>query len=309
MTIALSVPNPEKLVWWTDHLSHLLPQHRITPAKDVTDPGDVTYAVVWQPPAGLLASFPNLKATISIGAGIDHVAADPHYPTAIPVVKTIGPDMTQRMCEYVALHVLRLHRELPALQAAQSRGAWHQIITPTAPKRRVGVLGLGHLGRSAARTLTALGFDVSGWSRSGTAPDGVEGFDQSSLDAFLARNEIFVCLLPLTPETRGILGADTFAMMPKGASIINAARGGHLVEQDLLAALASGQIAQATLDVFNSEPLPEMHPFWGHKDILITPHIASLIDPVSGGEVIAANIRALDAGTVPDALTYVSHGY
>ena len=309
MTIALSLPNPEKLIWWTDHLQKLLPEHQILPAADITRPEDVIYAVVWQPPAGLLARFANLKATISIGAGIDHIAADPHYPTDIPVVKTIGPDMTQRMCEYIALHVLRLHRQLPHLQAAQRRKDWHQIVTPTAPNRKIGFLGLGHLGRQAAQTVKALGFDVAGWSRSGAAPDGIEGFNAAQLDTFLARNDILVCLLPLTPDTRGILRAKTFAKMPKGASIINAARGAHLIEDDLLAALKSGQIASATLDVFNTEPLPESHPFWTHPDVLITPHIASLIDPISGGEVIAANIRCLDAGDTPIALTHVGQGY
>ncbi|MEL7213729.1 MAG: glyoxylate/hydroxypyruvate reductase A [Pseudomonadota bacterium] len=309
MTIAISVPNPEKLAWWTDHLTQLLPEHEVRPAPQIDAPATVDYAVVWQPPAGLLASFPNLKATISIGAGIDHVAADPHYPTSIPVIKTIGPDMTQRMCEYVALHVLALHRQLPDLQAAQRAGKWHQIVTPTAPNRKVGILGLGHLGRNAALTLKGLGFDVAGWSRSGAAPDGIEGYDVTRLDSFLARSDILVCLLPLTPETKGLLSKKTFDKMPKGASLINAARGAHLVEQDLITALDSGQISRATLDVFNTEPLPKDHPFWSRPDVLITPHIASLIDPVSGGEVIARNIRTLAAGGQPDALTHVSRGY
>lgn len=309
MTIALSLPNPEKLAWWVDHLGKLLPEHEVKPASEVSCRDDVTYAVVWQPPTGLLASFPNLQATISIGAGIDHIAADPEYPSAIPVVKTIGPDMTQRMCEYVALHVLNLHRQLPDLMAAQQAGKWLQIVTPTASNRKVGVLGLGHLGSSAALTLHTLGFDVAGWSRSGAAPDGIEGYNASRLDAFLARNDILVCLLPLTSETKGMLCAATFAKMPTGASIINAARGAHLVEEDLIAALKTGQISRATLDVFNTEPLPKDHPFWTHAKVLITPHIASLIDPVSGGEVIAANIRTLDAGGTPDALTHVSRGY
>ncbi len=309
MTIAVSLPNAEKLAWWVAHLGTLLPEHEVTPAAEISRPDDVRYAVVWQPPTGLLASFPNLKATISIGAGIDHIAADPDYPTDVPVIKTIGPDMTQRMLEYVALHVLSLHRQLPDLQTAQKTGKWLQIVTPTAPNRKVGILGLGHLGRQAAVTLKGLGFDVAGWSRSGNAPDGIEGYDASQLDAFFARNEILVCLLPLTPETRGLLCATTFAKMPKGACLINAARGAHLIEDDLLAALETGQISRATLDVFNTEPLPQDHPFWTHPNVLITPHIASLIDPVSGGEVIAANIRTLDAGGTPEALTHVSRGY
>ncbi len=309
MTIAVTLPDPEKLVWWRDHLRELLPDHHINNAAEISDPQTVRYAVVWKPPEGLLASFPNLKATISIGAGIDHIAADPQYPASVPVIKTIGPDMTQRMCEYVALHVLRLHRQLPELQKAQTRKAWHQIVTPTAPDRKVGILGLGHLGCHVARTLTALGFDVAGWSRSGAAPDGVTGFNESGLNRFLAQSEILICLLPLTPETKGFLSKPILEQLPKGASLINAARGAHLIEDDLLAALGKGQISYATLDVFNTEPLPSDHPFWTHPRVLVTPHTASLIDPVSGGKVIAANIRKLEAGHTPDALTYISRGY
>lgn len=293
-TIAVHVPDPTRVGWWVDHLGSLLPGFRIVPASQVEDPAGVHYAVVWKPPHGLLASFPALRATISIGAGIDHVVADPHYPPGVPILKTIGPDMTQRMREYIALHVLRFHRELPTLQAAADRRQWKQILTPVASQRPVGVLGMGHLGAAAAETLRDLGFDVAGWSRSGQAPQGITGFDGPALPAFLARTQILVCLLPLTPLTENILNADTFAALPAGACLINAARGAHLDESALLDALASGQVAGATLDVFRTEPLPDDNPLWDHPNVLVTPHLASLIDPVSGGRVIADHILQLE---------------
>jgi glyoxylate/hydroxypyruvate reductase A len=237
------------------------------------------------------------------------VAADSAYPTAVPVIKTLGPDMTQRMREYVALHVLRLHREQPVFEANQRARLWDQRVIPTAQRRRVGILGMGHLGRAAAATLRDLGFDVAGWSRSGTGIEGVAGFGAEAFGTFLARTEILVCLLPLTPDTRGILNAKTFAELPRGAGLINAARGDHLIEEDLLAALASGRLSHATLDVFATEPLPGEHPFWDHPAVTVTPHVASLIDPVSGGAVIAGNILAFDAGREVPGLTRIDRGY
>lgn len=307
--VAVYNPLAEKCAWWVEHLSQLLPGHHVQSARDVTDTEAVRYAVVWRPPVGMIAAWPNLKATISVGAGIDHIAADTAYPVDVPVVKTIGPDMTQRMREYVALHVLRMHRALPALQRAQAERRWDQILTPPAPRRKVGLMGMGHLGSAAAKTLLDLGFDVAGWSRSGKAPDGLTGYSNDQLDEFLARSEILVCLMPLTPATTGILNKSLFHKLPKGACVINAARGQHLVDDDLIDALNSGQIAQATLDVFHVEPLPKDHPFWHQPNLLVTPHLASLIDPVSGGEVIAQSIRNLEAEGHTANMTQIGRGY
>jgi len=301
--IAVHVPDPERARRWVDHLRCLLPGFDIRHAGDVTDPSAVRYAVVWQPPRGWLAGFSALRATISIGAGIDHVTADPDYPIGVPILKTIGPDMTQRMREYVALHVLRFHRELPALQDAATRREWRRIVTPVASRRRVGVLGMGQLGSAVCETLRDLGFDVAGWSRSGTGPDGIERFDGPALPAFLSRCEILVCLLPLTSGTENILNAGTLAALPHGACLINAARGAHLDERALLDALASGHLRSATLDAFRTEPLPADHPFWNTPGILVTPHLASLVDPASGGRVIAATILRLESRSAERAAT------
>jgi glyoxylate/hydroxypyruvate reductase A len=301
---------PAREKWWQEHMQSLLPEIDCRLWDDPGDPADIDIAVVWKPPAGGLKRFPNLRAIVSIGAGIDHVLADPELPKHVPIIRTTGEDLKIRMREYVTLHVLRLHRRLPEIEAAQERREWLQLVNPPAYERRVGLMGQGDLGADCARTLAAIGFDVAGWSRRPKTIDGVKSFaGQDGLAAFLKRTEILVCLLPLTSATAGILNADLFERLPKGASIINAARGGHLVDDDLLKALASGQISSATLDVFHTEPLPDDHPFWDHPKVLVTPHVASLIDPVAGGKAIAANVKKFLAGEpVPD-LVDLTQGY
>lgn len=310
MTVAVSLPLADRTDWWCEMLSALMPGWEVVPFSKVADPEAVRYAVVWRPETGAIARFPNLRAIVSVGAGIDHVLADTELPRGVPIIRTVGTDLTQRMREYVALHVLRHHRNMPEILASQARSDWNQIIVPPATERRVGVMGLGNLGSAAARTLAGLGFRTVGWSRTGRAVEGVETHaDAGGLPDFLAGTEILVCLLPLTRETEGILNADLFARLPEGACLINAARGPHLVEADLLAALDSGRIAQATLDVFHTEPLPAEHPFWTHPKITVTPHIASLIDAPTGSKIIAANILTYDeTGTCAD-LADAERGY
>jgi glyoxylate/hydroxypyruvate reductase A len=304
---------PAREKWWLEHMQSLLPEIECRLLSDPGDPAEIEIAVVWKPPAGALKQFPNLRAIVSIGAGIDHVLVDPELPKHVPIIRTTGEDLKIRMREYVTLHVLRLHRRLPEIEAAQESREWLQLVNPPAYERQVGVMGLGALGADCARALKALGFDVAGWSRRPKVIDGVLNFagqeGQEGLAAFLARTEILVCLLPLTPQTEGILNADLFEKLPDGACIINAARGGHLVEDDLLAALDSGKISAATLDVFHNEPLTAEHPFWDHPKVLVTPHVASLIDPVAGGKAIAANVKRFLAGkSVPD-LVDLEQGY
>jgi glyoxylate/hydroxypyruvate reductase A len=301
---------PAREKWWQEHMQSLLPEIDCRLWDDPGDPADIDIAVVWKPPAGGLKRFPNLRAIVSIGAGIDHVLADPELPKHVPIIRTTGEDLKIRMREYVTLHVLRLHRRLPEIEAAQERREWLQLVNPPAYERKVGLMGQGDLGADCAQALAGLGFDVAGWSRRPKTIDGVKSFaGQDGLAAFLKRTEILVCLLPLTSATAGILNADLFERLPKGASIINAARGGHLVDDDLLKALASGQISSATLDVFHTEPLPDDHPFWDHPKVLVTPHVASLIDPVAGGKAIAANVKKFLAGEpVPD-LVDLEQGY
>lgn len=309
MSLVIRVTGPRQ-DWWREQMQALLPEIECRPWDDPGPLEDVRYAVVWRPPQGGLKRFPNLEAIVSIGAGIDHVLADTELPQNVPIIRTTGFDLTQRMREYVCLHVLRLHRRLPEIEAAAERREWLQLVNPPAYERRVGVMGLGNLGADVAVALYMLGFDVAGWSRTEKEIDGITTYHgKDGLTAFLARSEILICLLPLTDETRGILDAKLFQALPDGASIINVARGEHLVDEDLLGALDKGKISAATLDVFHQEPLPADHPFWDHPNVLVTPHVASMIDPVAGGKIIAENLRRFIAGDpVPD-LVDLGKGY
>ena len=272
MTVAIYLPSKDNTDWWVKLMQRLLPGWDIVTMDAVTDPSKVHYAVVWRPRTGDIARFPNLKAIVSVGAGIDHVLADAELPQGVPIIRTVGQDLTQRMLEYVALHVLRHHRDMPRQLLAQTERDWHSIVVPVAPNRVVGVMGLGNLGSAAARVLSQIGFATRGWSKSPKTIDGVETFTgKEGLTPFLSGCEILVNMLPLTSATTGILNADLFAELPKGACVINCARGQHLVDDDLLAALDTGHIKQATLDVFHTEPLPSDHPFWTHPAITVTP--------------------------------------
>lgn len=310
MTVAIYLPSQDNTDWWVELMQRLLPGWDIVSMDTVTDPSKVQYAVVWRPRTGDIARFPNLKAIVSVGAGIDHVLADAELPQGVPIIRTVGQDLTQRMLEYVALHVLRHHRDMPRQLLAQTQRDWHSIVVPVAPNRVVGVMGLGNLGSAAARVLSQIGFATRGWSKSSKTIDGVETFTgKEGLTPFLGGCEILVNMLPLTSATTGILNADLFAQLPEGACVINCARGPHLVDDDLLAALDTGHIKQATLDVFHTEPLPTDHPFWAHPAITVTPHIASRIDAETGGSLIAENLKIFQAtGTCPDVADAV-RGY
>lgn len=261
------------------------------------DPAAIDYALVWAPDPGVLAGYPNLKVIFSIGAGIDHFASDPELPRRVPVVRMVEPALTAGMTEFVVLSVLHHHRVMTDYALQQREHLWKELPQVLAARRRVGILGLGTLGQDAAEKLLPFGFPISGWSRSPKQVPGVTCHHGSDgLQTFLASADILVCLLPLTTETEGILNAETFARMPRGATIINVARGGHLVEADLIPALDSGQLAGATLDVFRSEPLPSDHPFWNHPRIVLTPHAAAVTIPETASRAVIDNIERFEAG-------------
>jgi glyoxylate/hydroxypyruvate reductase len=283
---------------WQAELGKLLPELELRVWPDLGDPTEIDAALVWRPPPGLLDQLPNLKLILSLGAGVDHILADPSLPPGIPILRLVDPYMTAAMSEYVQLQVLRLHRHDPDYRAQQHALVWRPLPQPNAAERRVGMLGLGVLGGDAALRLKVLGFDVAGWSRTERKKlPGIASFHGAEgLAALLERSEILVCLLPLTPATQGILDTRLFAQLPKGAAIVNCARGGHLVEADLLAALDSGQLSAAALDVFGDEPLPPQHPFWRHPRILITPHVAAATHPATAAVAVADNLRRLQQG-------------
>lgn len=262
---------------------------------EVGDPAAVEYLVAWQPPADL-SCFPQLRVIFSIGAGVDQFDLS-SLPPQVKLVRMLDPGITQGMVEYATLAVLALHRDLPRYLEAQRAARWQALPGLSAQRRRVGIMGLGNLGRAVCSQLQHLGFPVSGWSRSRHSLPGLTCFaGTGELPQFLSQVDILVCLLPLTEETRGILCADTFASLPEGACLVCAGRGGHLREQDLLDALASGQLQAAVVDVLEPEPPASEHPFWQHPRILLTPHIAATTQADSGGDVLLENIRLERAG-------------
>jgi len=298
---------------WIQRLSALLPGRRIDTLETV-DRVAVRYALTWRHPPGSLQGLPNLRAIFSLGAGVDHVFADPHLPE-VPIVRVVDPDLTQRMSEWVALQVLLHHRQFRRYERQQRLAVWDEDETqPAARDVRVGLLGLGVLGLDAARKLQALGFDVAGWSRTHKSVAGLATYHGAEgLDALLARTDILVSLLPLTPDTKGLLDAKLIAKLPRdgriGPALINAGRGGSQVEADIVAALESGRLKGASLDVFETEPLPSSSALWGRDDVFVSPHNAAISEPEAVAKYIAGEIVALERGTGLRNLVERERGY
>jgi glyoxylate/hydroxypyruvate reductase A len=273
---------------------------------------DIDVAVCWYPPHGLLAQLPNLRLVQSLAAGIDHLVADPTLPRHLPLCRVVDPTMAAGMNAYVSWAVVTQQRHMQAYVARSATGQWQEEAIVTPRRHRVGIAGLGTLGMACAKSLAAIGYQVLGWSRSAKAglPAGVTGFHgNDGLDEFLSGCDTLVCMLPLTPQTRGFLNAELFAQLPRGAHLINVGRGDHLVEADLLAALDSGQLAAATLDAFSQEPLPADHPFWGDARILVTPHIATRTDRGVIVQQTLSNLAALQQGLRPIHQVDLDRGY
>ncbi|MCK1655884.1 glyoxylate/hydroxypyruvate reductase A [Bradyrhizobium sp. 149] len=263
---------------WAGFFAERAPDMPFRLWPDIGDPADVRYLVAWVPPDDI-ATFPNLELVFSVGAGVDQFDAS-KLPPHIPLVRMLEPRIAETMVEYVTMAVLALHRDLLDFISQQKAQVWCEIRITPAKRRRVGVMGLGQLGQAVLERLKAFGFPLSGWNRSPREIEGVTCYaGMETLPDFLAQTDILVCLLPLTDETRSILNADLFAHLPRGASLVNVGRGPHLVEADFLAALDSGALSGAVLDVAEPEPLPAGHPFWSHPRILVTPHNASMTSP------------------------------
>jgi glyoxylate/hydroxypyruvate reductase A len=262
---------------------------------------DVAYAFVWRPPQGLLASLPNLKAILNLGAGVDALLTDPTLPP-VPLARAAHPDLTRRVAGYAVLHVLAHHNRTWIYRSQQERRIWQEHQHPSADRVTVGIMGMGIIGSEAAAVLTRLGFRVAGWSRTPKAAADVETYHgDAQLDAFLARTEILVCLLPLTPQTEGMLNLALFRKLRRGgaaggAFLINAARGGVQVDADIVSALDEGTLAAATLDVFPEEPLPAASPLWTHPNVTITPHVAGDISPQAFVDQLFAQIARVERG-------------
>ncbi len=258
---------------------------------------DIEIALAWKPPAGLIASFPNVKLIVSLGMGVDHLLADDQLPAGVPIVRIMDDGLVGQMSEYAIYWALRHHREIDKYAASQRARQWKPEDFVDTIDRRIGVMGLGSIGQDTAGKFAALGFPTAGWSRTAKSLPGIETFHGTDgLQRFLARTDILIDVLPLTRDTRGLLDAKAFAALPRGAYFINMARGGHVVDDALLAALESGQISGAALDVFNVEPLPQDHPYWIHPKVHVTPHIAGATNPRTASPGVIENIKRMRAG-------------
>lgn len=313
MAILLAIEGWEPDAWLT-RFRALAGSREVRLLSEIGDPAEIHYACAWKAPPGLLATLPNLSAIFSLGAGVDHLLADPSLPD-VPIVRIVDPDLSMRMTEYVVLHVLLHHRRFKRYDAQQRERLWRELGDPVASEVRVGILGLGVLGRAAAAALAPLGFQLNGWSRTQRAIPGVTAFaGEAGLKAFLARTDILVSLLPLTEETRGFINYDLLRGLAQsgalgGPSLINAGRGGSQVEADILRALDDGTLAGASLDVFESEPLAADSALWAHPRVFVSPHNAAQSDPRALTRYVLAQIERFEHGLALENVVDRTLGY
>jgi glyoxylate/hydroxypyruvate reductase A len=296
-------------VAWRRALLRQVPDLDFRIWPDMGDPSEITMALVWLPPPGLLQGLPNLQAIFSLAAGVDAMLAQPDLPD-VPLCRLIDRSLTTTMSEFVLANVLYYHRDFDRFALQQAAARWELILPEPPASRTVGIMGLGELGSDAARLLQAHGFKVRGWSRSERRLDGIETFaGEGGLEAFLGGCDYLVSLLPLTAETEGLLDARLFARLPRGAVLIHVGRGRQLVPEDLIEALDSGHLRAALLDVTPVEPLPADDPLWRQPGVRITPHAASYALPETAALTIAANIENLRAGRPLEAVVDRARGY
>ena len=281
---------------WARYFAEHAPDLDFHVWPDAGDLSEVEYLIAWQVPPGFLTELPRLKVLFSSGAGIDHIDFSA-VPAHIPVVRMVEPGIVDGMVEYVTLAVLALHRDFFDYVAAKAARVWTPLEVPPASSRTIGVMGMGVLGRAVLERLATYGFRLRGWNRTLRSMRGVESFaGTEELQPFLEGCDVLISLLPLTPATRGILSQRVFSALRAGAAVINAGRGQHLVDSDLLAALDSGQLSRAILDVTDPEPLPPAHPFWSHPRVFLTPHVASMTQPETAAPILLENIRRHQRG-------------
>jgi glyoxylate/hydroxypyruvate reductase len=292
---------------WIAALSRELPHARVEIWPQVM--ASVDYALVWKPPAALVAALSGVRAVFNLGAGVDAIGETIRWPPELPLVRLEDAGMAEQMAEYAAYAALRCYREFAAYERAQAAARWEP--RPRLDKRAfgIGLLGMGVLGTQVARALVTLGFTVTCCSRTRKQLAGVTSFTSAEFDPFLASCRVLICTLPLTPATRGLLGRQTLARLPPGAYVVNVARGALVVESDLLALIDSGHLAGAMLDVFETEPLPAVHPFWHHPGITVTPHISAVTSIAQSVVQVAAKIRRLEAGMPISGVVNVARSY
>ena len=295
---------------WIEALRRAMPDEDLRTDTDAADLDHIDVALFGHKAPGVFPRLGNLRLIIGLQAGVDSLLSDPELPPDIPIVRAGRPDGDRMIAEYALLHVLRHHRNMPAFIAQQRDGIWDKPDVLLAGERRVGFMGLGLIALPCATLVRDVGFKVASWTRHPKDVPGIESFHGADgLAPFLARSEILVNLLPLTAGTENILCARNFAMLPAGARVINIGRGQHLVDDDLIAALDSGHLAAATLDVYRTEPLPTAHPFWTHPGITLMPHTARKSRPENAAPQVAEHIRRLRAGEALTQLVDREAGY
>lgn len=300
---------------WQKHLQAEMPEDQVVTDLAPEQKAEISVAVVANPTPGSLRGLPGLRLIQSLWAGVDRLVADDTLPIGVPVCRMVDVQMNVAMAETGQWAVLALHRGFFQYARQQAQGCWQPLAQRRADELRVLVLGWGEMGRTLGLRLQGMGYRVAAW-RAGSgrgadaAPLGVQLHEgPQALVPALAQADVLINLLPLTPATRGLLNAERLAALPRGASVVNLARGAHLVEADLLAALEAGHLSHAVLDVFATEPLPADHPFWQHPAITVLPHAAAQTDPRSAAAVVAANVRALKAGEPLRHEVAVGRGY
>lgn len=309
MSIILICPtkNPEP---WITALTSIDPSIDIQIWPSDKPKTDVTFALCWQQPEGILNDYPNLQCICSMGAGVDHLLKDRQLPTTVPIIRLVDPELNQSMFEYISSAAFFYLRNTALYQTQQLNRQWLQHPTKSLSKTTVGIMGLGQIGKFCALKLSELGFSVKGWSKSSKALKGVTTYSgDEQLFEFTDNISILVCLLPLTNELKGILNLKLFQSLPKGGCLINVARGEHLVESDLLNVLSNKHLDSAFLDVFIEEPLPEEHPFWDQSKIQITPHCSSITEPRSVAEQVINNYRLMETSQKLNNIVDINKGY
>lgn len=301
---------------WASAMRTVAPSLDVRVWPDETgDASQIKYAATWLPPPNILKNLPNLEVIFSLGAGVDAILSDPTLPRDKPIARINDPDLTGRMTEYIVLHVLMHHRQQRRIDENQKLRVWDSFPTHAAKDIAVGIMGMGVMGRDSAERLRDLGFRVAGWSRSPKSIPGVESFSgEAEFDAFLARTDILVSLLPATADTDGIINRATIRKLsrkgPFGAPIvINAGRGRQHVADDIIAALDAGELHAATLDVFTPEPLPKDSPLWSHPKVTVTPHCAADSDPETICTNVLAQMKRYERGEPLENLVDLTRGY
>lgn len=295
--MAIVIINPKGVEPWISALKKVDPQLDIRTFPNDSNREEIDFALTWRHPHGIFKDYPNLKCISSMGAGVDHLLKDSELPNDISITRLVDPYLAQDMAEFVLALIMNHLRDLNAYKIKQTQSIWKPGDYLRIKDVKIGIMGMGAIGKAVAMELQKSGFNVIGWVRTPKEGMGVPIYTGGKeFSKFLTGIDVVVCVLPLTPQTKGILNKITFQQLPKNAFVINVGRGEHLVEEDLLQFIADGHLSGASLDVFSEEPLPSQDPIWKHPRINVTPHIASLTNPESVAPQIVENYYRMKEG-------------